>query len=88
MEVKCDLGDLVTILDKKNILSKGDTIHWSYKLYTITETTKDTTPTCLISNFPERYNEALLKKSELTIEKNEKVMEKLNELQTVAFGNN
>ena len=71
------LGDLVRTADTRNIFSKGDSTNWSNKLYTITGIIDDTIPSYRIDNFPERYNEALLKKSNLTYDENEVVMEKL-----------
>ena len=57
--------------------SKGDTTNWSYKLYKITELIIDTIPSYRLDNLPERYNEALLKKTELTMNENISVMKKL-----------
>ena len=70
---KYKLGDLV-----RNIFSKGDSTTWSDKLYTITEIIDDTIPSYRIDNFPERYIEALLKKSKLTYDDNKNFMKKLN----------
>ena len=74
---KYNIGDLVRTADKRNTFSKGDSTNWSNKLYTITEIIDDTIPSYRIDNFPERYNEALLKKSKLTYDENEVVMQKL-----------
>ena len=62
----------------KRTFSKSDTNNWSYKLYKITEIIKDTVPAYKIDNLPERYNEALLKKTELTLKENKAVMKKVN----------
>ena len=62
---KFQINDLVRTADLKRTFSKGDTTNWSYKLYKITEIINDTIPTYHIDNLPERYNEALLKKTEL-----------------------
>ena len=75
---KYNIGDLVRTADKRNIFSKGDSTNWSNKLYTITEIIDDTIPSYRIDNFPERYNEALLKKSKLTYDDNKNIMKKLN----------
>ena len=75
---KYKIGDLVRTADLKKTFSKGDTTNWSYKLYKITEIINDTIPTYHIDNLPERYNEALLKKTELTLKENDNVMKKLN----------
>ena len=71
---KYKLGDLVRTADKRNIFSKGDSTNWSDKLYTITEIIDDTIPSHRIDNFPERYNEALLKKSKLTYDDTKNIM--------------
>ena len=59
------------------MFSKGDTTNWSYKLYKITEILNDTIPSYKIDNLPERYNESLLKKTNLTMKENNSVMKKL-----------
>ena len=75
---KYQINDLVRVADLKKTFSKGDTTNWSYKLYKITEIIKDTIPSYHIDNLSERYNESLLKKTELTMEENDNVMKKLN----------
>ena len=75
---KYEIGDLVRTADLKKTFSKGDTTNWSYKLYKITEIIIDTIPSYKIDNLKERYNEALLKKTELTLKENDNVMKKLN----------
>ena len=74
---KFQLNDLIRTADLKKTFSKGDTTNWSYKLYKITETINDTMPSFKIDNLPERYNEALLKNTSLTMKENNSVMEKL-----------
>ena len=73
---KFQINDLVRTADLRKTFSKGDTTNWSYKLYKITEIIKDTTPSYRLYNLKERYNEALLKKTELTLKENKDVMEK------------
>ena len=63
---KYEIGDLVRTADLKKTFSKGDTTNWSYKMYKKTEIINDTIPRYKIDNLKERYNEALLKKTELT----------------------
>ena len=75
---KFQINDLVRTADLKRTFSKGDTTNWSYKLYKITEIINDTIPSYKIDNLKERYNESLLKKTELTIKENDNVMKKLN----------
>ena len=74
---KFQINDLVRVADLKKTFSKGDTTNWSYKLYKITEIINDTIPSYHIDNLPERYNESLLKKTDLTLKENNKVMKKL-----------
>ena len=75
---KFQINDLVRTADLKRTFSKGDTTNWSYKLYKITEIINDTIPSYHIDNLKERYNESLLKKTDLTMKENDKVMKKLN----------
>ena len=51
----------------KRTFSTGDTSSWNDKLFKIAEIINDTLPRYRIDNLPERYNEALLKKTELTV---------------------
>ena len=75
---KYEIGDLVRTADLKKTFSKGDTTNWSYKMYKITEIINDTIPSYKIDNLKQRYNEAILKKTELTLKENDNVMKKLN----------
>ena len=75
---KFQINDLVRAADLKRTFSKGDTTNWSYKLYKITEIINDTIPCYRLDNLKERYNESLLKKTELTMKENNAVMKKLN----------
>ena len=74
---KFQINDLVRTADLKKTFSKGDTNNWSYKLHKITEIVNDTIASYKIDNLPERYNESLLKKTELTLKENDNVMKKL-----------
>ena len=74
---KFQINDLVRVADLKKTFSKGDTTNWSYKLYKITEIINDTIPSYKIDNLSERYNESLLKKTNLTMKENNSVMKKL-----------
>ena len=69
---------LARTADLKRTFSKRDTTKWSYKLYKITEIIIDTMPTYHIDILPERYNEALLERTQLTMKESNIVMEKLN----------
>ena len=75
---KCQINDLVRVADLKKTFSKGDTTNWSYRLYKITEIINDTITIYHIDNLKERYNESLLKKTDLSLKQNEDVMKKLN----------
>ena len=75
---KFQLNDLVGTADLKKTFSKGDTTNWSYKLYKITEIIEDTIPSYRLNNLKERYNESLLKKTELSMKENNSVIKKLN----------
>ena len=75
---KFQTNDLVRTAGLKKTFSKGDTTNWSYKLYEITEIIIVTIPSYKIDNLPERYKEALLKKTELTMKENKDVMKRLN----------
>ena len=74
---KFQINDLVRTADLKKTFSKGDTTNWSYKLYKITEIINDTIPSYRLDNLPERYNQSLLKKTNLTMKENKDVMKKL-----------
>ena len=64
--------------DLKKTFSKGDTTNWSYILYKITEISNDTIASYRLDNLPERYNEAFLEKTQLTMEIYKDVMRKIN----------
>ena len=74
---KFQINDLVRTADLKKTFSKGDTTNWSYTLYKITEIINDTIPSYKINNLPERYNQSLLKKTNLTMKENKDVIKKL-----------
>ena len=75
---KFQMGDLVRTAELKKTFSKSDTTSWSYKFYKITEIINDTIPAYKIDNLQEKYNEALLKNTELTLKENKAVMKALN----------
>ena len=75
---KYEIGDLVRTADLMKTFTKSDTTNWSYQLYKITQIVIDTIPSYHLCNLPERYNEALLKKTELSMKENISVMKKLN----------
>ena len=66
---KFQINDLVRTAVFKKTFSKRDTAIWSYKLYKITEKTDDSIPNYKINKLKGRYNESLLKKSELTLKR-------------------
>ena len=71
------MNDLIRVADFKKTFSKSDTTNWSYKLYKIIEIINDTIPSYRFDKLKERYNESLLKKTELTMKENDNVMKKL-----------
>ena len=71
-------GDLVRTTDLKKMFSKSDTTNWSYKYSEITEDNFDKLPSYRIDYLPERHNQALVKKVELTLKENKDVMKDLN----------
>ena len=74
---KFQVNDSIRTVDIKRTFSKGDATIWSYNLYKITENNNDTIPNCRIENLKERYNEALLKKTESTMKENKDIMKAL-----------
>ena len=74
---KFEVNDLVRTVDLKKTFSKGHTTNWSYKINKITEIINDTIASYKIDNLKERYNEPLLKKTELTMKENDIVIKKL-----------
>ena len=78
IQPKFQINNFVRVADLRKTFSKGNTTNWSYKLYKITEIINDTIPSYRIDNLKERYNESLLKKTELTLKQNKDVMKNLN----------
>ena len=74
---KFQVNDVVRTADLKKTFSNSDTTHWSYKFNRITETINDSIPNYKVDNLPERYNEALLKKTALTMKENNTIMKKV-----------
>ena len=75
---KYKIHNLVRTAVLTKMFSTGDSTNWSYRLYEITEIVNDTLPSLKIDQPPERYNEAPLKKTQLTLKENDSVMKKLN----------
>ena len=73
---KFQVNDLVGTANLERTFSKGDRKNWSYKLYKITKSNKDTIPSYRIVNSKERHNESLLRKTELTKKENDTIMKK------------
>ena len=69
-----ELGDSVRSAGKSEILSKGVTTNWNYRLYQITEFVRDTKPSNHINNLPGRQNEASLKETELAMKEIETLL--------------
>ena len=77
-KIKFHVNDLIRTADLKKTFFKSDMTNWSYKLYKFIEFINDTILSYRIDNLNERYNEALLKKTELTMKENNKCYEKIN----------
>ena len=75
---KFQVNDLVRTADLKKTISKSDLANWFYELYEITENFNDPKPSYRINHLPERYNGALLKKTELTMKETDSFLKKLN----------
>ena len=71
-------GQLVPTTDIKLVFSKRDSTNWSYNLYTVNKINHDKIPSYRISYLPERFNENLLRSTNLTLDENYQVMKKLN----------
>ena len=67
---KLQVNDLVLVADLKKTFSERDTTNWLYKLYETMDFSEDTIPSYHTDNLPERFNEALLKKNRVIIERN------------------
>ena len=74
---KLEIHNLVRFGDLRERFSKKDTANWSYRLYEITEIFNDTIPSYKINQFPERYKETLLRRTELTLKENDSDVKKL-----------
>ena len=77
MKPKFQINNLVRVADLGKTFSKGAMTNGFYTLYKITEINNDKIPSYHIDNLSERYNEASLKKTELTTQENKDVMEKV-----------
>ena len=75
---KFQVNDLLQVADIKKTFSKADTTSWSYKFYKSTEIINETIPSYRFDRLQERYNEALLRKTELTMKQNKEVLKNLN----------
>ena len=78
---KYKLGQLVRTTVIKKVFSNGDSTNSTYELHTITQIFQDINPSYRVDYFPERYNENLLRSTNLTIDENNQVMKKLNLIQ-------
>ena len=72
------MNDLVRVSGLKKTLPKSDTTNWSLKLYKISEIINDTIPSYRVDKLQERYNEALMEKTNLTMKEKNDVMKDLN----------
>ena len=74
---KLNIGQLVRTADIKRVFSEGDSTNCSYILFTITEVTHDTIPSCTINYLTDRYNRNLLLPTKLSLQQNNQVMKEL-----------
>ena len=72
------VNNLVRVADLTKMLSKGNTTNWSYKLYKIIETFKDTISSFCIDNLSERYKEAFSENTKLSLKENKAVIKAIN----------
>ena len=73
LEPQLKIHDLLRTAVLKRTFSKEDTMNWSNMLYKITNFVYGTIPSYKLDKLPQRYNEALLKKIELTLKENKDV---------------
>ena len=66
-KLKFEIHDLVRTADLQRTFPKGDTANWSHTLYEITEVANDLIPVYKLDQLSERYNEAFLKKTQLSM---------------------
>ena len=78
---KNKLGQLVRTSDIRSVFSKGDSTNCIYAAYAITEVIRKTIPSYGTNFLPERYNENLLRSTNLSLDENSKVMKELNLIQ-------
>ena len=78
IETKHKIQDLLRTNDLKKMFSKKDTTKWSDKLYKKTEIVNDTIPICRMDNLKKRFDETLLKKTDLTLKEKKDVLKSLN----------
>ena len=71
------VNDLVHSDDLKKTFSKEHTTNWFCISYKIGQIIVDTIPAYKKDNLPDRYNKALLEKSELTLKENRDVIKQL-----------
>ena len=71
---KSEIHNLVRTTVLKKTFSKRDSTIWSYNLYESTEIPNETIPTYKIDQLSEKYSEALLKKTKLTLIENDSVI--------------
>ena len=73
---KFQVNDLVRKADIQETFSKCDTTNWTYILDTITKIISDRVPSYHVDSLPERSNESLLRKTELSMKEKDIVIKK------------
>ena len=71
------VNDLVQTAVLKKTFSKGDNTNWSYNNLKTVEGINDAKPSYRIDHLPERQNQALLRKTELSLKENKVGMKAL-----------
>ena len=75
---KFQVNEFDRAADLKKTFSKCDTTNCFYNLLNLSEIVIDTIPSYRFDSLPERNNEALLEKTEITMKENKDVMKALN----------
>ena len=78
-------GDILWTADNRNFLSKIDTTSWFHRLYTTIRIFIETIQSYYIYSLSEKFNAKMLEKSELTMEENKQIMNKLKFLKSVCL---
>ena len=70
------IGQLVWTADIEKKFSKGDSTFWAHKFSAVTELIYESVPSYRINYLPKRYNENLLRSTNLTLDETNQVLKK------------